>query len=113
GWLAGLVAANIIPILIGLVLMSIMFAIIGALGGSVDEQHSEQNNPSAGYVCSATGEINEEKWDVVFQSEERAGALKGHGDDIIQLSEEKGLHPVLFAAIALHETAWGDRKSVV
>src|SRR5699024_10421868 len=81
GWLVGLAAANIIPILIGLVLMSIMFAIIGALGGSVDEQHSEQTNPSAGYVCSATGEINQEKWDAVFQNRERSGALKGYGDE--------------------------------
>src|SRR5699024_10613962 len=112
GWMSGSVAANIIPILIGLVLMSIMFAIIGALGGSVDEQHSEQNNPSAGYVCSATGEINQEKWNAIFHSQERSGALKGHGDDIVQLSEEKGLDPVLFAAIALHETAWGTSNAV-
>src|SRR5699024_7597432 len=112
GWMIGIAAANIIPILIGLVLMSIMFAIIGALGGSVDEQHSEQNNPSAGYVCSATGEVNQKKWDDIFQSHKRSGALKGHGDDIIQLSEEKDLDPVLFASIALHETAWGKSNAI-
>ncbi|GLO65050.1 peptidoglycan DD-metalloendopeptidase family protein [Oceanobacillus kimchii] len=111
-WIVGLLAANIIPILIGLILMTIMFAIIGALGGSVDEQQLEQNNPSAGYVCSATGEINQEKWEAIFQSEKRSGALKGHGDDILQLSEEKGLDPVLFASIALHETAWGESNAI-
>src|SRR5699024_1893757 len=112
GWMIGLAAANIIPILIGLVLMAIMFAIIGALGGSVDEQQSNQNHPSAGYVCSATGEINQEKWTSVFQNKERSGALKGHGEDIIQLSEEKDLDPVLFASIALHETAWGKSNAI-
>ncbi|TFJ91543.1 M23 family metallopeptidase [Lentibacillus salicampi] len=112
GWMIGLAAANIIPILIGLVLMTIMFAIIGALGGSVDEQQSKQNNPSAGYVCSVTGEINQETWDAVFQNKERSGALKGYGDDIINLSKKRGIDPVLFASIAMHETAWGTSNAV-
>ncbi|TFJ93111.1 peptidoglycan DD-metalloendopeptidase family protein [Lentibacillus salicampi] len=112
GWMIGIAAVNIIPILIGLVLMSIMFAIIGALGGSVDEQQSTQNNPSAGYVCSATGEVNQKKWDDIFQNQKRSGALKGHGDDIIRMSEEKGIDPVLFASIALHETAWGESNAI-
>jgi len=112
GWIVGLVSVNIIPILIGLVLMSIMFAIIGALGGSVDDQYPEQNNPSASYVCSTTGEINQEKWDTVFQNQAHSGSLKGYGDDIINLSEKRGIDPVLFASIALHETSWGTSNAI-
>ncbi|WP_088051879.1 peptidoglycan DD-metalloendopeptidase family protein [Virgibacillus dakarensis] len=112
-WILGLVAVGLIPILlIGLILMTIMFAIIGALGGSVDDQQTEQNNPSAAYVCSATGEVNQKKWDAIFGIQKRSGALKGHGDDIIQLSEEKGIDPILFASIALHETAWGESNAI-
>ncbi|WP_200411779.1 M23 family metallopeptidase [Virgibacillus salexigens] len=112
GWIVGLVTANIIPILIGLVFITILFAIIGALGGSVDQQHAQQNNPSAGYVCSATGDINQEKWDAIFQNKKRSGALKGYGDDIMKLSKKRGIDPVLFAAIAIHETAWGKSHAV-
>ncbi|WP_449354674.1 peptidoglycan DD-metalloendopeptidase family protein [Virgibacillus natechei] len=111
-WIAGFIGANIIPILIGLVLMTIMFAIIGGLSGSVDHQQSEQNHPSAGYVCSVSGEINQEKWKAIFQNKERSGALKGYGDEIINLSEKRNIDPVLFASIAMHETAWGKSNAI-
>src|SRR5699024_2874793 len=61
---------------------------------------------------SETGEINQDEWHASVENEERSGPLEGHGDDIVQLSEEKGLDPVLFAAIALHETAWGTSNAV-
>src|SRR5699024_8492202 len=36
-----------------------------------------------------------------------------YGDDIIEIAEEKGIDPVLFGAIALHETAYGTSSGVV
>src|SRR5690625_358311 len=71
-----------------------------------------ESTGSGMYSCSATGEINSELWDSVFDNPERSGALSGHGDAIVDLSEEKGIDPVLFAAISLHETAWGRSNAI-
>jgi len=108
--------ANIIPVLIFLVFSSLLLAIIGALSGSVDYQHNDQGNDKEGgngYICSPTGELNQEEWDSYFKHKERSGVFKGYGDDIVELSEEKGIDPVLFGAIALHETGYGTSSGVV
>ncbi|HLR65854.1 MAG TPA: TrsG protein, partial [Virgibacillus sp.] len=46
--------ANIIPVLIFLFLCTLLLAIIGALSGSVDHQHNDQDDDGAGYICSPT-----------------------------------------------------------
>src|SRR5699024_9020501 len=106
--------ANIIPVLIFLVLCSLLLAIIGALSGSVDHQHNDRGDDcGGGYICSPTGELEQEDWDSYFKHKDRSGVLTGYGDDIIELSEEKGIDPVLFGAIALHETGYGTSSGVV
>lgn len=86
-------------------IFTIIFLIIGIVAGS--------NKTSAGegiFSCSPTGEINIENWNRVFIN---AGKLSGTQETIIKLSEEKGIDPVLFAAIALHETGFGTSNAIV
>ncbi|OZU88641.1 TrsG protein [Virgibacillus indicus] len=106
--------ANIIPILIFLILCTLLLAIIGAISGSVDHQNSEQgNDDEIGFICSPSGELDQENWNRYFKHNNRSGALSGYGDDIIELSKEKGIDPILFGAIALHETGYGTSDGVV
>ncbi|GGJ75366.1 peptidoglycan DD-metalloendopeptidase family protein [Virgibacillus salexigens] len=106
--------ANIIPVLIFLVLCTLLMAVIGALSGSVDHQHNDQDDDGGGgYICSPTGDMNQKEWDSYFKHEDRSGVFKGYGNDIIELSEEKGIDPILFGAIALHETGYGTSSGVV
>src|SRR5699024_6182777 len=65
------------------------------------------------YICSPTGDMNQKEWDSYFKHEDRSGVFKGYGNDIIELSEEKGIDPILFGAIALHETGYGTSSGVV
>ncbi|ASK61357.1 TrsG protein [Virgibacillus phasianinus] len=111
-WIAGFIGANAVTILVGVILLTILLAIIGVLSGSVDHQQSQQSDSKAGYVCSPTGEINMKKWKNIFHDKDRSGALKGYGDEIRALSEKRGIDPVLFAAVAMHETAWGKSSAV-
>lgn len=109
-------AANIIPVLIFLILCTLLLAMIGALSGSVDDQQSGQNNSGTndiGYICSPTGDISQKDWDSYFKHEDKSGVFSKYGDDIIEIAEEKGIDPVLFGAIALHETAYGTSSGVV
>lgn len=107
-------AASIIPILIFLILCTMLLAIIGGLSGSVDHQNNEkENDGEIGFICSPTGELNQEKWNSYFKHNNRSGVLSGHSDDIIELSEEKGIDPILFGAISLHETGYGTSNGVV
>ncbi|MDY0407201.1 peptidoglycan DD-metalloendopeptidase family protein [Virgibacillus sp. 179-BFC.A HS] len=108
--------ANIIPVLIFLILCTLLLAIIGALSGSVDHQNNDQHNGGeggTGYICSPTGEMNQEEWNSYFKHKDRSGVLTGHGDDILEISREKGIDPILFGAIALHETGYGTSSGVV
>lgn len=108
--------ANIIPVFIFLILCTLLLAIIGALSGSVDDQQNGQKENGAngvGYVCSPTGEINQKDWDSYFKHEDKSGVFSEYGDDIVEIAEEKGIDPVLFGAIALHETAYGTSSGVV
>src|SRR5690625_7931919 len=89
---------------------------IGAVSGSVDDQQNGQKDSGAngvGYVCSPTGEINQKDWDSYFKHEDKSGVFSEYGDDIIEIAEEKGIDPVLFGAIALHETAYGTSSGAV
>src|SRR5690625_6568073 len=89
---------------------------IGAVSGSVDDQQNGQKDSGAngvGYVCSPTGEINQKDWDSYFKHEDKSGVFAEYGDDIIEIAEEKGIDPVLFGAIALHETAYGTSRGAV
>ena len=108
-------AANIIPIIIFLIFCTLLLAMIGALSGSVNDQQSEQNNEtnSIGYSCLPSGDINQKDWDSYFKHEDKSGVFSEYGDDIIEIAEEKGIDPVLFGAIALHETAYGTSSGVV
>lgn len=106
--------ANIIPILIFLILCTLLLAIIGAISGSVDHQDSEQgNDDEIGFICSPSGELDQENWNHYFKHDNRSGVLSDYGDDIIELSQEKGIDPILFGAIALHETGYGTSNGVV
>lgn len=60
--------------------------------------------------CSVTGKINQSMWEESFS---KAGVLKNKGNKIIDIAEEQGIDPVLFASIAFHETAWGTSKAVI
>ena len=72
---------------------------------------NEQNNISNNYSsCSVTGEVNEDMWNETFT---RAGVLQSTGDIMIALSTEFEIDPVLFAAIAFHETGWGTSRAVI
>jgi len=108
--------ANIIPVFIFLILCTLLLAMIGALSSSVDDQQNEQKGTDGngiGYSCSPTGDINHKDWDSYFKHEDKSGVFSDYGDDIIEIAEEKGIDPVLFGAIALHETAYGTSSGVV
>src|SRR5690625_3802477 len=111
GWfISGITIATLISGIIFLFLTTIFLIIVGALGGSIDDQNIEHEDGGSGVICSPDGELNEENWEQYFDDPRHSGMLMGYGDDIIELSEEKGLDPVLFGAITLHETGYG--KSV-
>lgn len=84
----------------------LLIVIIGASASST----SYSNSTSGLYSCSPTGQIDEARWNEVFS---RAGKLAGTQDIIISLSREKGIDPVLFAAIAFHETGYGTSYAIV
>ncbi|MBU5466984.1 peptidoglycan DD-metalloendopeptidase family protein [Virgibacillus sp. MSJ-26] len=110
------IVANIIPVFIFLILSTLLLAMIGALSGSVDNQQNRQKETGEngiGYVCSPTGDINQKAWDNYFKHEDKSGVFAEYGDDIIEIAEEKDIDPVLFGAIALHETAYGTSKGVI
>src|SRR5699024_1560595 len=65
------------------------------------------------YSCSPTGDIDMELWNGYFDNSSRAGALSGHGDFIIDESEQNGVDPVLVAAIIMHETGNGTSEAAV
>ncbi|WP_019156877.1 C40 family peptidase [Robertmurraya massiliosenegalensis] len=63
-----------------------------------------------GAYCSPTKEIEKSHWDTAFVS---AGKLSSYGQTIIDLSEKQGIDPVLFAAIAFHETGNGTSPAIM
>ena len=110
------IVANIIPVFIFLILSTLLLAMIGALSGSVNDQKNGQREIGENgldYVCSPTGDINQKAWDNYFKDKDKSGVFAEYGDDIVEIAEEKGIDPVLFGAIALHETAYGTSSGVL
>lgn len=62
-----------------------------------------------GAYCSPNKEVNMSSWNAVFA---KAGVLSSYGSDIIAIAEKQGIDPVVFAAIALHETGFGTSNAV-
>lgn len=110
-WVGGLVGAKGFAI-IGIALV-IFLVLIGSISGNyVKQKEGELSVTGSGmYTCSPTGEVNMELWDSIFETS-RSGALQGYGDKILEVAEEQGIDPVLFASIAMHETAWGTSNAV-
>src|SRR5699024_4066754 len=107
--------ANIIPVFIFLILCTLLLAMIGALSGSMDDQQNGQKDSGTngvGYVCSPTGDINQNAKDSYFKHEYKSCVFSTYGEDIIETAEEKDIDPVLFGAIALQETAYGPSSGV-
>src|SRR5699024_4823107 len=110
------IVANIIPVFIFLILSTLLLAMIGALSGSVNDQKNGQREIGENgldYVCSPTGDINQKAWYNYFKDKDKSGVFAEYGDDIVEIAEEKGIDPVLFGAIALHETAYGTSSGVL
>lgn len=63
-----------------------------------------------GAYCSPTKEITVSSWN---QSFIRAGVLNSQGPTIIALAKEHSIDPVLFAAIAFHESAYGKSNAIL
>lgn len=105
-WIASAIGLSGFAIIISC--FFILMVIIGAVAGS---SHDDSSSTIIGgqYTCSPTGEINKEKWNAVFSN---AGVLTGRGDQIISISEEKGIDPVLFASITLHESTRGTSNAI-
>lgn len=94
----------------------IIMIVLGGLGGASKNEEKERDSAFSGngmHSCSPTGEINQTLWDSIFNDPAQSGKLSGKGDKIIELSEEKGIDPVLFASIAFHETMWGKSNAIV
>ncbi|MGG3570875.1 glucosaminidase domain-containing protein [Bacillus gobiensis] len=72
---------------------------------------SEQENNKGGIAtCSIDENIEEDLWNKQFS---RAGVLSEKSDVFIEVANQHDIDPVLFAAIAFHETAWGKSRAVV
>lgn len=63
-----------------------------------------------GATCSPSGEIDETRWSNAFSS---AGVLSSHGGTIKSIAKKQGIDPVVMAAIAFHETAYGTSSAIV
>ncbi|MGE7924707.1 NlpC/P60 family protein [Viridibacillus arvi] len=104
----GLSGIIIIIVILGLILASSLFL-------ASDEQVTRDtlntgSSLDAGAFCSTTKEIDYAKWESAIA---RAGVLSTKGDKIISLSNELGIDPVLFAAIAVHESDWGQSSAAI
>lgn len=90
------------------VLMILVILIIGIFGGT--KAREEENKSNSGmYVCSPTGEeINKKCGGLLFLRQ----VLRDKANKYIEIAEKQGIDPVLFAAISLHETAWGKSSAV-
>ncbi|QNK90447.1 peptidoglycan DD-metalloendopeptidase family protein [Sporosarcina sp. resist] len=102
-WLGGLIGISGFGIIV--LVMIVVLLIVGIAGGS-----ASQTVNGGGSYCSVTGEVNHDLMDSTLAG---AGKLAGTKDMIIQLSSEKGIDPVLFAAIAIHETGYGTSNAIV
>ncbi|KIL77080.1 hypothetical protein A4244_14545 [Bacillus badius] len=104
-WIGGLLGVSGAAIVLAIMLL--IFAIVGAVAGSSGNNESAPIGFSA---CAQTGDLDMARWDSVFAT---AGKLNGTQNTIVRLAKEHGIDPVLFAAIALHETGFGTSNAVV
>lgn len=102
----GVITTKYFFISITLVVVALIAGMV-ATGGSGNLWGDEVRE---GVVCSVTGEIDQSAWVKAF---ERAGALQEAGDMIVELSNEFGVDPVLFASIVFHETGWGASRAII
>lgn len=103
-WIFGLLGLSGLGILFLIVVLILL--LVGIVGGS---SSSTASSSSVGSYCATTGEVSQENWDKVFSN---AGKLSDAKDDIISISKEQGIDPVLFAAISLHETGFGKSNAI-
>lgn len=72
------------------------------------------NSPSGGEfntnVWCSPAEVNQELWDAAFS---RAGVFNGKDQLILESADYWNVDPVLYAAIAFHETGWGSSRAVI
>ncbi|RAZ73496.1 peptidoglycan DD-metalloendopeptidase family protein [Planococcus halotolerans] len=107
----GLVAVGIVLLLIVLP----VFMSMASKGENFNLEDPDSNlsalsGAAGGAYCAPDGELNEALWDEQLAS---AGVFSGMGDVFQEVAEERGIDPVLMAAIALHETARGTSSAVV
>ncbi|MEK4031292.1 NlpC/P60 family protein [Pseudobacillus sp. FSL P4-0506] len=103
-WIIGLFGTSGIAITV--VFAILVLAILGAVVGSSNNSSSPDGFSSS---CSITGEIDLAKFQSTLAG---AGKLKGTENTIIKIAKEQGIDPVLFAAIALHETGFGTSNAI-
>lgn len=82
--------------------------------GLIEEEFPELANFSYGGIgggayCSPTKEVNQSSWSAMFVN---AGVFSSKGAIFIEIAEKHGIDPVIFAAIALHETGYGTSPAV-
>ena len=83
--------------------------------GIILEEYPELENfinnaIGGGAYCSRDKKIDQARWDAAFKT---AGKLSSYGPVIIDISEKQGIDPVLFAAIAFHESTYGTSNAIV
>lgn len=92
-----------------IIILSLLLILI-VIGGLVaSSSHSSSTSLGGQFSCSPTGQVNTTNFKMVFSV---AGVLAGHEDEIIAISQEKGIDPVLFAAITLHESGYGKSHAI-
>ncbi|CAM3758665.1 C40 family peptidase [Bacillus inaquosorum] len=97
-----------IKMVVYLILGLFLILFMGLFYKAQEEQKNQDEG--GGAACSVTGKINEAAWNKTFES---AGVFNGHQDFFVEVAEKEGIDPVLFAAIALHETGYGTSRAVI
>lgn len=105
-------------VIIGTAILLLVLPVFMAMNGKdkgFDLENPDQNvqalsDASGGAYCAVNGEINKERWEAKFNT---AGVFTGKGQVFIQIAKEKGIDPVLMAAIAFHETTNGTSNAVI
>ena len=64
---------------------------------------------SIGAFCSPDKEINESSWNSTFAG---AGVLSSYGSVVLEKAKKHGIDPVIFAAIAFHESGFGTSPAI-
>ncbi|MEN1969681.1 peptidoglycan DD-metalloendopeptidase family protein [Lentibacillus sp. N15] len=98
--LSGLIITLVLLVMIVPVLISSTFDEIDSTSAGEDSDY---------VVCNKSQRLNKTKWNKAF---EKGGILSSKGNYFITSAEEHNIDPVLFAAIAMHETAWGTSNAV-